>query len=134
MYKGAHGHIPSHVRPVKSSIEFVQYSRNNGFYIVENREIHTNNGAASQIRTGDLILTKDVANVHLKSSVIALQSIEWRRKRVIKVLIFAEFKPRKCELYHICTTTQKRTHDKRHRLRAIPIRCLSAYLYPMIVP
>ena len=30
----------------------MQYSRNHGLYIVENREIHTNNGAASQIRTG----------------------------------------------------------------------------------
>ena len=56
-YKGAYGHIPNHVRPAKNSIEFVQYSRNHGFYIVENREIHTKYGAASQIRTGDLILT-----------------------------------------------------------------------------
>ena len=52
MYKGAHGHIPNHVRPAKNSIEFVQYSRNHGLYIVENREIRLKHGAASQIRTG----------------------------------------------------------------------------------
>ena len=30
----------------------MQYSKNHGLYIVENREIHLNHGAASQIRTG----------------------------------------------------------------------------------